>query len=153
MPASLPIQISSFAILAATALVIGCDSSPTDLSDERTFLLVIQPSSATLQTGHRLQLNVTARGAEDRVRSTTDVLWSSGSDAIATVSADGIVTARGNGSAQIIAWWEGHRGVATVKVIERSAPKPCGELALATEEPNSDKISSCQTPPPGGGKR
>jgi hypothetical protein len=60
------------------------------------------------------------------VKSPSDVLWSSSDDGVASVTEDGVVTARGNGAAQISAWWAGHRGFATVKVIERerSGPKP-----------------------------
>jgi hypothetical protein len=144
------IRLSPFVLFAATAVVAACDSSPTEQSDTRTFLLVIKPSSATLLTGHQVQLNVTAQGAEDRVHSNSDVLWSSTDDGVATVTADGVVSAKGNGSAQITAWWEGQRGFATVQVVERSIRGPCEQLPLVPAKPSLQQASACKPEPPPG---
>ncbi len=149
MRAHFPIQLSRLALCAVTALVAACDSSPTDLSDDRTFLLVVHPSSATLQPGRQLQLNVTSQGAEDRTLTAGDMLWSSTDAAVATVTAGGVVTAQGNGAAQITAWFEGHRAVASVKVIDRGGLGPCGNLAAAGN-PSAEKLSNCNDAPPGG---
>jgi Bacterial Ig-like domain (group 2) len=144
------IRLSPFAVFAATALVAACNSSPTDPGpgDTRTFLLVIKPSTATLQPNHQLQLQVLAQGAEDRVRSNTDVVWSSTDERVATVTADGVVTAKGNGAVQITAWWEGHRGLATVKVVEQSVRGPCDHLPIVPAKPNLAKASTCEEPAP-----
>jgi hypothetical protein len=144
------IQLAPYALLAATALVVACDSSPTGPGNERTFLLVVQPSSATLLSGRQLQLKVTAKGAEDRVRSAKDVHWSSTDDRIATVSPDGVVTATGLGQAQIDVLWEGHRAFATVRVIDRSDIPRCPSFAVEGVEPSAEKVPQCT--PAGEGK-
>lgn len=143
MHASVPLHSSWFALLAATALVAACDSSPTGQNDEPIFILVVQPSSARLLPGGRLQLKVTATGAEDRVRSAADVHWSSTDEGVATVTADGVVTAANLGLAEIKASWEGRRGSAIVRVIDRTGPPPCPNFLTAALGPSSDKVSQC----------
>jgi Bacterial Ig-like domain (group 2) len=143
-------QLAPYALLAATALIAGCDTSPTGLDREQPFLLVVQPSSATLLTGRQLQLRVMAKGAEDRVSSERDVHWSSTDDRIATVSPAGVVTATGLGQAQIDVLWEGHRAFATVKVIDRDIIPPCPSFAIEGLKPSAEKVSQCAAESGGG---
>lgn len=152
MHASVPIHSSWFALLAATALVAACDSSPSGPPDDPIFLLVIQPSSATLLSGGQLLLKVTAKGAEDRVRSNADVHWSSTDDGVATVTPGGMVKAANTGTAQITAFWEGHRAYASVRVLDRDF-RPCPNFAAASLGPSYDKALPCIPQPSGGGKR
>jgi hypothetical protein len=147
MRAHYPVQLALFAV---TALVAACDTSPTGLEDGRITVLVVKPSAATLLTGRQLQLNVTSQGALDRPLTATDVLWSSTDDAVATVSPEGVVTARRDGAAQITAWFEGHRAFATVKVLDHGNPGPCGFPELAAE-PSQQKTSNCTAEPPAAG--
>jgi hypothetical protein len=152
MHAPVLLHPSWFALLAATALVAACDSSPSGPPDDPIFLLVIQPSSATLTSGGQLQLKVTAKGAEDRVRSNADVHWSSTDDGVATVTAGGMVKATNKGTAQITALWEGHRAYASVRVLDRDF-RPCANFALAAPGPGYDKALPCIPQPSAGGER
>jgi hypothetical protein len=152
MHASVPIHPSWFALLAATALVVACDSSPSGPAEDPIFLLVIQPSSATLLSGGQVQLKVTAKGAEDRVRSNADVHWSSTDDRVATVTSSGVVNATNRGTAQITALWEGHRAYAAVRVLDPDF-RPCPNFAVAASGPSYDKALPCIPEPSGGGKR
>ena len=64
----------------------------------------ITPASATLTAlGDTLQLSATVRDAENQPIPNVPVNWSSNAPAVASVNADGLVTARGNGEATITA--------------------------------------------------
>lgn len=147
------LQISPIALLVVSAVVAGCDSSPTGPPNEPVFVLVIQPSSAILHTGRQLQLKVRVKGAEERVRSPADVHWSSTDDRIAKVTPGGMVTAGNSGSAQIHASWEGHQGYASVQVIDRATLPPCPVFSAGALRPNADKGIPCTTQPSNEGKR
>lgn len=119
-------------VLAAAVVAAGCSSS-TAPSDSRT-VLVIEPTEVTLTSGGTLRLIASSRRGEDRLDSPAGIVWSSTDDGVATVTADGTVTAKGSGAAQISAWWEGHRAFATVRVIIRMAHPRCGTAEWAALE-------------------
>ena len=137
--------------LAVSALVAACDSTPTGPDREPVFILVIHPSSSILQTGRQLQLKVTAKGAEDRVRSPVDVHWSSTDDGIAKVTAGGLVVAGNHGTAQIRASWKGHEGWASVQVIDRDTPSLCPVFSVEGLQPSAEEAIPC-TPLPSTGE-
>lgn len=128
-------------LLAMITLAAAC-SSATDPPDPLP-LLLIEPSNLSLAPGGKRQLSVTMRGVEGTVRSPTEVVWSSTDDGVATVSADGIVTANQDGTAQIAVWWEGYRAFATVRVFARATPPRCGRLLAAAPHESDGKRSFC----------
>ena len=73
-------------------------SAPVALKAIPMTKLSVSPESATLSVGETLTLGATHEPADANV---TDVVWSSSNEAVATVSADGVVSAVGAGDAII----------------------------------------------------
>ncbi len=66
--------------------------------------ITITPSSHTLEAiGATVQLSATVRDQRNNVMSGQTIIWSSGDEAVATVSATGLVTAVANGMTEITA--------------------------------------------------
>lgn len=78
--------------------------------------VAVSPGTATLATGETRAFAATARAADGTVVTGRPVTWSSGSPNILTVSASGVVTAVGAGTAQVLAQVDGITGTATVTV-------------------------------------
>ena len=76
----------------------------------------ISPATADLMVGQTAPLAAVATDAAGNVISGRPVLWTSGAPSVATVSAAGVVTAVGAGSAVIFAAIDGKTGSATVTV-------------------------------------
>jgi uncharacterized protein YjdB len=76
----------------------------------------VAPSNPVVLTGSTVQLVATARSASGTVLTGRTVTWRSGSAAIATVSATGLVTAQAAGTVVVIAEVEGVTGSSTVTV-------------------------------------
>ncbi|MXY48485.1 MAG: Ig domain-containing protein, partial [Gemmatimonadetes bacterium] len=77
----------------------------------------IEPSSHTLaMTGATVQLTATVRDQHENVMSDVTVTWSSGDESVATVDANGLVTAVGNGMAEITAQAGDVMGTASITV-------------------------------------
>lgn len=79
--------------------------------------VVVQPRTAELTTGARVQLTATARDANDTPLTDRTIVWSSSSDAVASVNGvTGMVTAVAPGVVTITATSEGKSDAATVTV-------------------------------------
>lgn len=78
--------------------------------------------AAELEAGASMQLEAAALDASGRPLAGRAVAWSSGDDAVATVSSAGRVTAHGAGTVTITAASEGRQGHATLTV--RAAARP-----------------------------
>ena len=66
--------------------------------------ITIAPTSHTLEAiGETVQLSATVRDQRNNIMSGQSITWSSGDDAVATVSGAGLVTASSNGMAEITA--------------------------------------------------
>ena len=76
----------------------------------------VSPASASLYVGRSQQLVATPRDASGNPLSGRLITWSSSAAAVATVSANGMVTAVAAGSATITATSEGQSGTATLTV-------------------------------------
>jgi serine/threonine protein kinase/alpha-tubulin suppressor-like RCC1 family protein len=79
-------------------------------------IVVISPPTASLQIGGHLRLDVAARDAHDRPIAGRGVTWRSSDETIATVSAQGAVTALRAGHATITAQIESQSASAAVTV-------------------------------------
>ncbi|MXY97748.1 MAG: hypothetical protein F4Z29_08370, partial [Gemmatimonadetes bacterium] len=81
--------------------------------------LTIEPSSHTLEMiGATVQLTATVRDQHENVMSDVTVTWTSGDESVATVSDQGLVTAAGNGMAEITAQAGDAMGTAAITVSE-----------------------------------
>jgi hypothetical protein len=80
----------------------------------------VSPASPSVAVGQSVQLTATPRDANGNPLSGRVVTWTSGNTGVATVSANGLVTGVGAGSAAITATSEGKSGAATVTVTAGS---------------------------------
>jgi uncharacterized protein YjdB len=76
----------------------------------------VSPPTSNLQPGGTVQLSAVTRDANNNVLTGRVVTWASGSTAIATVTASGLVTAVGSGTTNITATSEGRTATASVSV-------------------------------------
>lgn len=88
--------------------------------------VVVAPAAATLTAGQTQQLTATPRDAAGTVLTGRNVVWTSSTPAVATVSANGVVTAVGGGTSSVTATVEGVSGTATITV-----PVPIGTLSVS----------------------
>ena len=103
-------------MVLATGVALGaCDSEPTGL--EPVTSLTITPSTVRLSAIRATStLTVTAKGASGQDTDVGVVAWTSQDTTVATVSADGVVTAVGNGTSDITALAGGATATATLTV-------------------------------------
>lgn len=135
--------------LAALVLLGACTSTPSEPSEPAgSILLIVLPSRATINGGRTVQLRVTARQTDGSEIAPNDISWFSTDARIATVLPDGTVTGRGNGTVDVVARWNGVKGVAQVTVVALQAPpRPCAEPAGVGDELSALKSAQC---PPAG---
>ena len=78
--------------------------------------VTVSPPTSNLQPAGTVQLSAVTRDANNNILTGRVVTWASGSTAIATVTAGGLVTAVGSGTTNITATSEGRTGSASVSV-------------------------------------
>ncbi|MGH6693460.1 MAG: Ig-like domain-containing protein, partial [Gammaproteobacteria bacterium] len=92
----------------------------------------VTPSSANVAVGGTVQLTATAKNAEGEPLPGGTFTWLTDAPAVATVSAAGLVTGVGAGSATITATSEGKSGTASVTVTANTAPVASVEVTPAS---------------------
>lgn len=113
------------ATMAGGAWAAGCGDGATDppspLPDPpRPTTIETNPATARLTAlGTTIQLSAQVRDQNGQVMTGTTVTWASSASAVATVSAAGLVTASGNGTATITATTGGVSGTASVTVAQQ----------------------------------
>src|SRR5207247_944087 len=100
--------------------------------------VTVNPATASVQVGQTVQLTATPQDANGNSLPGRTITWSSGSTAVATVSASGLVTAEPAGTATITATSEGKSGASAITVT----PVP---VASVTVTPASASIQTGQT--------
>ena len=105
-------------IIPILAILSACGKdSPVESPILTPTRIVLSSNSATLSTiGQTIQLNATVLDQDNNVVSGATVSWSSSSPAVATVSANGLVTAVSGGTAQITVTSGGASAIASVSV-------------------------------------
>src|SRR5437660_4125176 len=86
--------------------------------------VTVSPSTVSGSVGQTAQLTATLKDSSGTVLTGRTITWSSSNTAIAGVSASGLVTASGAGTAAITATSESKTGSATVTVTAGSPPPP-----------------------------
>ena len=111
-------RVHDLAITASLALVVACSERtasepPASTTDRLTVSLTPASDSLLLGTTRLFTATVTNQSNQRR---TAPVLWSTSNQTVLTVGRDGLVTAVGVGSAQVIAAITGHADTALVRV-------------------------------------
>ena len=131
-PTSSPFVRSAFALALAALTGLSCkDSFPTAPTDVAH--VMISPRAPTLIMGETVQLQATALDVNFTGIDGKLAAWSSASDAVATVDANGLVTAEGEGTVVITAVIDGHSDTTSVTVM----PVPVDSIAI---EPARDTM-------------
>ncbi len=98
--------------------------------------VAVTPATATISTaGGSVQLAAQTLDANGTAVAGAAVTWTSDAPAVATVSATGLATAVGNGTARIAAAVQGVRGAATLTVALPVAAAPAPAPPVAAEAP------------------
>jgi len=106
------------------------------VTDATLLTLSITPPSPTLAKGLEKQLTATGVFTDDTTQDLTrQVTWSSASEAVATVNADGLLTAVSVGSSSISATL----GVASASTVATVSPAVVDSIALTPPEPSIPK--------------
>ena len=94
--------------------------------------VIISPGQGNVTAGQTLQLTAQVTDDQGNVLNGRPITFTSGSPAVATVSASGLVTGVAPGTATITATSEGKTGTATVSV----APVPVANVVVSPATPN-----------------
>lgn len=112
------LRLSFLALLIAAACG-GKTSGPTGNGNppasQPVTSVEVSPTQSDLDVGETVALTAVPRSADGTALDRT-VTWESSDEAVATVDADGVVTGRGSGTAEIAATSEDVRGTAAVRV-------------------------------------
>jgi hypothetical protein len=103
-----------FLSVLITVLLAACGGDST--SAPTTTSIEVSPASASLVSGATQALTATARDSKGNAISGAAIVWTSSSNAVATVSASGLVTAVAPGTATISASSGGKTATATLTV-------------------------------------
>src|SRR5438270_218531 len=109
--------------------------------------VTVSPASQTIQTGGAVQLTATPRDASGTPLSGRTITWASDHTGVATVSATGLVTGAGVGTAPITATSEGKSGTAAITVTTVSGAA-FGHVFIVAEENHNyaDVVGSASMP-------
>ena len=129
--------------LALTALV-ACNTSPTETTSPASGrVLLIVPKTATLAGGRSLQLRVSVREEDGQQTSPGIVTWFTTSSLIASIAPNGTVTGQQDGTADIVAEWNGLRAVARVTVTSAVVNPACPDFAIRAGGGSSPGTTAC----------
>ncbi|TVP57225.1 MAG: hypothetical protein EA351_06140 [Gemmatimonadales bacterium] len=109
-------------LLALLLAVTGCDSDgdpAVPQADTTVVAVEVDPQSGALsEVGQTIQLSANARNADHRIvtNSAGDFTWSSAAPEVASVDAQGLVTAQGEGETVVTASLDGQSGGAVITV-------------------------------------
>lgn len=107
----------------------------------------VTPNTDTLQIGGTVALSATPRDGSGAALSGRAVTWSSDAPGVASVSADGVVTANSAGTATITATSEGKTGAATI-TVQPPAPVSVASVvitpAIATLRSNDSLVLTAE---------
>ncbi|HEV2644050.1 MAG TPA: Ig-like domain-containing protein, partial [Candidatus Elarobacter sp.] len=120
---------------SGTAQVVVASPPPPQPTPVAT--VVVSPNTGTLTVGGTLALAAVTRDASGAVLTGRTVTWATSAPQVASVSANGVVTAVAAGSATITATSEGKSGTAAITV---QAPPP-PTVASVTVSPNTGTLN------------
>lgn len=118
--------------LVSLLLAGGCKGDGPSAADRAVSRVVVTSSAATVEVGRTLQLTAAAFDRRDRQLSGQSFTWASSSDAVATVSPDGLVTGKAGGPVTITATTQGVAGTLALTVSQQPAARVAVSPAFAS---------------------
>ncbi len=117
-----PPEVMSLLLILAAPAISACGgdpAAPDDPTDSTPTVtsIIVTPDAAALAVGETLSLAAEASDASGNVVAQATFAWQSSLESVATVTADGLVTAIGVGTANITATSGGASGSATASVL------------------------------------
>ena len=115
-------------------MLVGAACGASDVNDvapAEVASVAVTPPSSSISIGGHLTLRAVVQNAAGDTLADADIFWSVENAAIATVSADGVVTGTGAGTTQISANVAGKSGLATITV----ASSPVASIAISPAKP------------------
>ena len=109
--------------IIAAASGKAADTAAVTVASAAISTISVSPSSQSLSSGQKVQLNAHAADAKGNQLTGRAVGWASSDESVATVSTSGVVTAVEDGTATITATAEGVHGHSTVHVAAGSVAK------------------------------
>ncbi len=135
----------------AVVLLGGCSSSPTEPALVPIGgVLLVAPATARIADRGTLQLTVNVTGSNQSLTLSPELVWSSSDEQVAGVTANGLVFGRAGGTADIVAQWNGLRGVSRITVVatsipESKPPKTCTPLAVSSAKRGGNATTAIPT--------
>ena len=126
-------------VISVTLWAYACGDGTTEprpTFPEPTTVTVSPAAAEVAALGGTLQLSAEVRDQKGEVMARATVTWASSDEAVATVSASGLVTGVAIGSATITATAGSATGSATVTVVANPDRAPLVALYNATDGPN-----------------
>src|SRR5438093_1295337 len=133
--ATMPRILGRLLATAAAVLLVTCSNEGPSTT---VASVTVTPPAPTVVVAGTVQLTATTKDANGSVLTGRVVTWASGTPAVATVSATGLVTGVAQGQATITATSEGQQGTAAVTVM--LAP-----VSSVTVTPNPATVQIGQT--------
>jgi alpha-tubulin suppressor-like RCC1 family protein len=107
---------NAVSVVVAALLLGGCGGGDNVGLEKPVSTVTVTPTTSTLIPGGTVQLQAATKDADGAILPGREITWSSSDNAIATVSATGLVTGVADGSATITATSEGQSGSAVIAV-------------------------------------
>jgi hypothetical protein len=131
---------TSALVLSLVTAMSGCNSTSGHLGPpDPTPQLIVAPNTATIESGTKLQLFLSAHDENGQTTTPFSVAWTTSDPVVASVAADGTVTGLAVGDTKITASWNGVYSAATIKVTE--GPRPC--QAPPSKDPAIEAKTAC----------
>lgn len=111
------------ASLLALLVAGGCDGDGPSAANRAVARVAVSASATALEVGKTLQLSAVAFDRRDRQLTGRTFTWSTSSDAVASVTQDGMVTGRGAGPVTITATSQGVAGILALTVSQQPAAR------------------------------
>ena len=106
-------------LIGLVSASLSCGGESVGPDGGRVASVTVIPSSTSLALGATLPLQVTTLDADGNVLTGRRIFFASNDDNVATVTDDGVVTARTLGTAQIAVSSEGQSAIAVINVTQR----------------------------------
>jgi uncharacterized protein YjdB len=110
-------RLTKLLFLFILPLLFACTQKEPEVQEVRVESVTLSQSSAEIEIGQTLQLNVTVSPS---TATRKDITWSSSKSSVASVSSSGLVTAVSEGTTTITATADGKKGECTVSVVKKA---------------------------------